>query len=107
MILDLSVVFLTMKQETQETEGKLLEWKIETFYMLKKWSESHSVMSDSLWFHGLYSPWNSAGQNTGVDNFSFLQGIFPTQRLNPGLSHIAGGFFTIWATKEAQEYWSG
>ena len=21
--------------------------------------------------------------------------------------HIAGGFFTIWATREAQEYWSG
>ena len=99
--------FFAMKQETQETEGKLLEWKIKTFYMLKKWSESHSVVSDSLWPHGLYSPWNSAGQNTGVNNLSFLQGIFPTQRLNPGLSHIAGGFFTIWAIKEAQEYWSG
>ena len=23
------------------------------------------------------------------------------------VSHIAGGFFTIWATKEVQEYWSG
>ena len=23
------------------------------------------------------------------------------------VSHIAGRFFTIWATKEAQEYWSG
>ena len=22
-------------------------------------------------------------------------------------SHIAGGFFTIWVTREAQEYWSG
>ena len=29
--------------------------------------------------HGLYSPWNSAGQNTGVDSLSFLQRIFPTQ----------------------------
>ena len=29
-------------------------------------SESHSVMSDSLRPHGLYSPWNSPGQNTGV-----------------------------------------
>ena len=42
------------------------------------------VMSDSLWPHGLYSPWNSAGQNTGVGNLSLLQGIFPTQRSNPG-----------------------
>ena len=23
------------------------------------------------------------------------------------VSHIAGGLFTIWATREAQEYWSG
>ena len=37
--------------------------------------------------HGLYSPWNSPGQNTGVGNLSFLQGIFPTQGLNPGLPH--------------------
>ena len=30
-------------------------------------SESHSVMSNSLQPHGLYSPWNSPGQNTGVE----------------------------------------
>ena len=48
-------------------------------------SESHSVVSESLGSHGLYSPWNSPGQNTGVDSFSLLQGIFLTQRLNPGL----------------------
>ena len=35
----------------------------------------------------LYSPWNSPGQNTGVGNLSLLQGIFPTQGLNPGLPH--------------------
>ena len=23
------------------------------------------------------------------------------------VSHIAGGFFTVWATWKAQEYWSG
>ena len=28
--------------------------------------------------HGLYSPWNSPGQNTGVGRPSLLQGIFPT-----------------------------
>ena len=31
------------------------------------------------------SPWNSPGQNTGVGSLSLLQGIFPTQGLNPGL----------------------
>ena len=50
-------------------------------------SESRSVVSDSLQPHGLYSPWNSPGQNTGVDNLSLLQGIFPTQGSNPGLLH--------------------
>ena len=33
------------------------------------------------------SPWNSPGQNTGVGSLSLLQGIFPTQGLNPGLPH--------------------
>ena len=37
--------------------------------------------------HGLYSPWNSPGQNTGVGSLSLLQGIFPTQGSNPGLPH--------------------
>ena len=35
-------------------------------------------MSDSLQPHGLYSPWNSPGLNTGVGSLSLLQGIFPT-----------------------------
>ena len=34
---------------------------------------------------GLYSPWNSPGQNTGVGSRSLLQGIFPTQGLSQGL----------------------
>jgi len=46
-----------------------------------------SVVSDCLWPHGLYSPWNSPGQNTGVGSLSLLQGIFPTQGLNPSLPH--------------------
>ena len=50
-------------------------------------SESRSVVSDSLWPHGLYSLWNSPGQITGVGSFSFLQGVFPTQGSNPGLPH--------------------
>ena len=44
-------------------------------------------MSDSWWPHGLYSPCNFPGQNTSVGILSFLQGIFPTQRSNPGLPH--------------------
>ena len=50
-------------------------------------SESCSVVSDSLQPAGLYSPWNSLGQNTLVGSHSLLQGIFPTQGSNPGLPH--------------------
>ena len=49
--------------------------------------ESSSVVSNSLRPHGLYSSWNSPGQNNGVGSLSFSQGIFPTQRSNPGLPH--------------------
>ena len=68
-------------------------------------SESRSVVSDSLWPYVLYSLWNSPGQNTGVGSLSLLQGICPTLGSNSGLP-IASGFFTSWATREAQEYWS-
>ena len=37
--------------------------------------------------HGLYSPWNSTGQNTGVGSLFLLQGIFPTQGSNWGFPH--------------------
>ena len=50
-------------------------------------SESHSVVSDSLWSPGLHSPWNFPGQNIGVGSLSLLQGIFPIQELNQGILH--------------------
>ena len=58
-------------------------------------SESRSVMSDSLWSHGLYSLWNSPGQNTGVGSLSLLQGIFPTQESNPVLPHCRGILYQL------------
>ena len=77
------------------TELQRLLWKqtvtspteIITFLWGTQESESRSVVSDSLWPRGLYSPWSSPGQNTGVGSLSLLQGIFPTQGSNPGLPH--------------------
>ena len=47
-------------------------------------------MSYSLQPHGLNPTsllclWNSSGKNTGMDCHFLLQGIFPTQRSNPGI----------------------
>ena len=44
----------------------------------------------------LLCPWDSPGKNTGVGCHAFLQGIFPTQKLNLCScgSCIAGRFFT-------------
>ena len=57
----------------------------------RKWKWSSSVLSDSLWLHGLWLTrlfclWDSPGKNTGVGCHFLLQ-IFPTQGLNLGLPH--------------------
>jgi len=56
-------------------------------------------MSDSLRPHGLYSPWNSPGQNTGGVAFPFFGGSFqPRDRTQ--VSHLAGRFFTSLAIRK-------
>ena len=47
-----------------------------------KWKWNHSVVANSFWPHGLYSPWSSLGQNTEVGCHFLFQGIFPTQGSN-------------------------
>ena len=49
--------------------------------MCESESEIRSVISDSLQPHGLYSPWNSLGQNTGVGKPFPSPGDLP----NPGI----------------------
>ena len=51
-----------------------LEEKLWQTWREVKWSKSHSVVSDFLQLHGLHSPWNSPGQNTGVGTLSFSRG---------------------------------
>ena len=67
---------------------------------------SRSVVSDSLRPMDCSPPdtsvhGDSPDKNSGMGCHALLQGIFPTQ-----LSHISSGFFTSWANREAQEYWS-
>ena len=56
-------------------------------------SESCSAVSDSLRPHGLYSPWNSPGQNTGVGSLSLHRGS-SQPRGQAQVSRIEGRFFT-------------
>ena len=72
----------------------------------KQTSESWSVVSDSLWPHGLYSPWILQIRILEWVAFPFSRGS-SQPRNGTQISHIAGGFFTSWARREAQEYWSG
>ena len=67
--------------------------------MRVKWSESCSVVSDSLRPHGLYSPWNSPGQIQEWVAFPFSRVSSPP-RNRAQVSCIAGGFSTSWATRE-------
>jgi len=62
--------------------------------------ESLSVMSDSLWPHRLYSPWNSPGRILEWVAVPFSRG-FSQPRDQTQVSHIVGKFFTSWATREA------
>ena len=52
-------------------------------------SDSLSVVSDSLQPHGLYSPWNSPGQNSGVGSHSLLRRS-SQPRDQTQVSHSAG-----------------
>ena len=50
--------------------------------------------------------WNSPGQTTGVGSCSLLQGIFPTQGLNPGLPHCRQILYYL-SHQGSPKYWSG
>ena len=63
---------------------KRVTWNMFPWSLKVKFTQSCPTFCDS---HGLYSPWNFPGQNTGVGSRSLLQGIFLTQGSNPGLPH--------------------
>ena len=76
-------------------QARILEW-----VGLKKWKWK-SLSCVRLLPDILLCPWNSPGQNTGVGSCSLLQGLSQFMDQTQ-LSHIAGRFSTIWATRETQ-----
>ena len=62
------------------------------------------VVSDSVWPHGLQParllcPWDFPGKNTGAGCHFLLQGIFPTQGLNPRL-------LSLWNSRQILNHWA-
>ncbi|KAB0348066.1 hypothetical protein FD754_012923 [Muntiacus muntjak] len=67
--------------------GLVVLWQVKS-----SWTRdptSLPLVSDSLQSHGLYSPWNSSGQNTGMGSLSLLQGLLDSLPAKPqGRSRI-------------------
>ena len=83
------------KSWTRLSDWTELNWTVRTLNPseAKGCILSHSVVSLSLWPYGLQPtrllcPWNFPGKNTGVLCYFLLQGVFPTQGLNPLLLHL-------------------
>ena len=74
--------------------------KLKYLYVCYLCSENRSVVTDSLRPHGLYSPWNSPGENNGGGSIPFSRGSSQPRDLTQ-VSCITGRFFTSWATREA------
>ena len=96
---------LNKESQAWESEEK---WSGSCHYWLlmkvKSESESHCVLSNSLWPHG-YSPWNSPDQNTAVSSHSLLWGIFLTQELNWGLLHCRQILYQLsWVTNKSTSF---
>ena len=99
---------LSLEVPISEKSSNTIPFKVSFIFLLNitnnSWSEtegeSHSVMSDSatLWTVALQAPLSTefSRQEYWSGSSSLLQGIFQTQRTNPGLLQCI--FSTIWAT---------
>ena len=107
-LLALLVCFPSLKDHSLVSIIQSLKYILTCFIiMYSRWewsgSESLSLVSDSLQLHGLYSSWNSPGQNTGVGAIPFPRGSSQPRDWTQ-VSHIAGRRFNLWATREALSY---
>ena len=78
--------YLSLKKRNEKAlkRWKNMEGIFNAYYWVK---EANLKKPYTIWFQLYDIPWNSPGQNTGVGSLSLLQGIFPTQGLNPGRPH--------------------
>ena len=94
------------RQKNDKCWSKVWLW----YTIIWKWKLlSHVQLFGTLWTVAYQAPLSmefSRPEYWPAGSCFLLQGIFPTWYLTQ-VSLIAGRFFTIWATREAQEYWSG
>ena len=64
-------------------------WLYLTKFLLSEFTQSCLTLCDPMNCRPtrLLHPWDFPGKSTGVGCHFLLQGIFPTQELNPGLRH--------------------
>ena len=90
--------FTTLANNTTSEEASPMAQRVKK----SEWESecvSPSVMSNSLWSHGLQPvrflcPWDFPGKNAGVGSHFLLQGIFPTQEFFP----IQDNSAKVWTT---------
>ena len=98
------------RRELSYTVGGNVHWYSHYGERYESESESRSLVSDSLWPHGLYRlyilAWIIQAKILEWVAFPFSRGSSqPRDQIQVSL--IAGRFFTSWATREAQEYGVG
>ena len=94
LLSQLGLLWLTILQ--QDIQGSMWWWKVK--------SVIRSVVSDSLWLYGLYSPPGSSAH--GILQARILEWVTipffrgsSQHRDRTWVSYIAGRFFTDWATR--------
>ena len=92
-------------QLSHQGSPRILEW---VDFPFSRGSSLPGIEPRSPTFQANSLPAEPPGKpkNTGVGSLSFSSGSSRPRDLT-WVSCIAGGFFTSWATREAQEYWSG
>ena len=104
---------LTLPSLSLKAANKSLTWKVHLlhrevegtlFTREKLWGQVVCI-SKPCWYlvlsriwlfcNPMVCPWNSLGKHTGVGCHSLLQGIIPTQGLNPGLPHCGQTLYCL------------
>ena len=92
----------------KDNGGIVCQWSMCVYVCVHAHMLRCPVISDSLQTHGFLCPWDFPGKNSGVGCHFLLQGIFPTQRLNPSLLCLLDcrQILYLWATGETlNEVW--